>query len=139
MTLDPQTAVAQRCESVHWRTSYPSRCRNSASYEENGAWWCGVHAPSQVDARREKRLAERNARWQAEKARRDDPYITIARLTRERDAALRVLANTADSLEETEGHVGAYLWEKHGYGVQVEVARQIITAIETGAIHNDQR
>lgn len=72
-------------------------------------------------------LAER-PRWHAAQA-------EVARLTRERDAALGVLANTADALEEVEGHVGAYLWEKHGYGVQVEVARQTIVSIESGAIH----
>ena len=37
---------------------------------------------------------------------------------------------TADALEEVEGHVGAYLWEKHGYAETVAQARAAIAREE---------
>lgn len=38
------------------RRSYP--CASNGRYEEEGRWWCGVHAPSKVSERYEKKRAK---------------------------------------------------------------------------------
>jgi hypothetical protein len=40
------------------------RCTSNGKFEENGAWWCGVHLPSAVAAKR----ATREAAYQEERA-----------------------------------------------------------------------
>jgi len=47
-----------------WR-SYP--CTKNAKYFEDDKWWCGIHAPSKVKERQEKRDAKERAEVAREK------------------------------------------------------------------------
>jgi hypothetical protein len=45
---------------VHWRRIH---CGKTAKYHEGDKWYCGMHAPSKVEARRKKREDEQRLIW----------------------------------------------------------------------------
>jgi len=76
-------------------------CAAPAKYEEDGKWWCGVHVPSRVEAKRVAKLE----RWEAERLRRNAEWAE-QEARREREAALAAA---------TEELVQAALeWDKSG-------------------------
>ena len=48
--------------------SYP--CGKPGKHEEDGKWWCGIHAPSKIAARKAKTFA----RWEAKRAVHNKQY-----------------------------------------------------------------
>ena len=50
-----------RCEKLTPGTIYP-QCINTAKYFENGRHYCGIHAPSRIEARRQKKKDDKQAR-----------------------------------------------------------------------------
>lgn len=53
-------------------TNYGAKCQLSGKLNEDGAYWCGIHAPSAVKARR---IRSRSAR----RSRRDQRRLSGAR------------------------------------------------------------
>lgn len=79
------------CSEKIWKPSgnwgYESWCRRNATVEENGRWWCAIHAPSKV-AEREKKLC---AKWKVESDARNAKYRYSAELS----TATRTVINAA--------------------------------------------
>ena len=92
--------MAEKCAgrkpSLSGYDSYP--CHNPGKLQEEGLWWCGIHAPSAVRARREK--------WQAKWDVGAEQYRQqhAAEAERDRRAALfpELVAGIADILEIAE-------------------------------------
>lgn len=49
-----------------WGRSYP--CSKRGKVERDGKWYCMIHDPERVAARRAKQDAERKAKWEAREA-----------------------------------------------------------------------
>ena len=77
------------CCGNSWEGHNSYRCGKTASIEEGGKWYCRIHAPSLVAAKRDARDAKwRASRFAAETARRraqliSDAKAKIVELTRE--------------------------------------------------------
>ena len=92
MTSNKHQCAGMRSDPPWYLRKYP--CTFNATFSENGQWWCGIHAPSKVKARKEKRDQEWKAKGAAVKAenqRRADRYTEDARKLAAFDQLLEAL------------------------------------------------
>ena len=59
-----------KCAARTFRGHHFYSCHKLGKVEEDGKWWCGIHAPSKVAARR----AKRDALWKTEDEARGKRY-----------------------------------------------------------------
>ena len=102
--------MAEKCAgrkpSLSGYDSYP--CHNPGKLQEEGLWWCGIHAPSACRARR----AKAQAKWDEEAGRYRQQHAE----ERERDRRAALFPALVEALEawmsivdESEGVVGWHL------------------------------
>jgi hypothetical protein len=72
------------CAATVWsggRSILGYRCQNNAKFFEEDRWWCHLHAPSKIQAKREKRRSESRAADEARQAKADRAYAMADQLT----------------------------------------------------------
>jgi hypothetical protein len=58
------------CEHKAWSSRFGNqRCAYNASLQHKGKWYCGLHHPPTVKAKRDKRDAAKREKWAAQDAR----------------------------------------------------------------------
>jgi len=64
------TEKHQCSENVFEVDGFDHQCQKTATVERNGKWYCTIHDPEYINAKREKR----NAKWDAERKARKERY-----------------------------------------------------------------
>jgi hypothetical protein len=143
MTSETIRCSANVIEAGQWPRYH--QCERKASVTEDGAPWCKTHAPSSVKARQQKAAEPYARKWEIEKGKYEAPRLRaeVARLTRERDAALEALSGTRLTATSAlvDGGDGTHRydlppWAQAALRSIRASAESTITSIESGAIHN---
>ena len=66
--------TAHKCAGEIYESHRFWDCSKTGKLNEDGKWWCGIHAPSAVAARR----AKQDAKWKSYSAARDKRYAIEA-------------------------------------------------------------
>lgn len=120
--------MEQECvERVHPKGRYGSfhtyRCRNKATVQREGKWYCGTHDPERIKARQEKRDQERRQ----EMERNDQAYNSGAAQVR------RLIKLLGDDMEYEVGVDYAKIGRTHrasGIRISNRAAARLITLLE---------
>ncbi len=55
-----------RCEKMIYKDWSSYRCPKAGKYKEGNAYWCGIHLPSRVEAKRKARHDKWTEQWDSE-------------------------------------------------------------------------
>lgn len=82
-----------RCAGRVWHDGsfYSSACMNNGKHEHGGKWWCKMHHPPTVDAKRKERERKWDIKFRAEQAQRERAQA----LKRKQVAALKAIEQIA--------------------------------------------
>jgi len=96
--------TANQCHGTVCTDIWPRNCTKKPVVERDGKWYCKIHDPEYVEARRAKQSAEADARWKARChhfALHDAKLKAMVGLTMEEAQALTpALARAAPKLHE---------------------------------------
>ena len=88
---EKRTCCATVYPSDRWGGLHGYICGKSAKICVDGKWYCGIHAPASVKARKEKsekKWEEKRARWEEEARRHDAISALVSDLTTDEIEAL---------------------------------------------------